>query len=284
MEFFRAMLITKLTGLPSARRQSAVRTWWLLPPISAHAAKVQTGLDKHAIRGLKRRFKQRLTPWARPAYKGPAARVAAMESPKDTKTRLLEAAEQLFAQQGAEKTTLRQICAVADANLAAVNYHFGSKSELISATLSRMISLVVEAQMTHLDALEQRVGATLPELEDVIRCYLAPIFDTSRNHPNLIVLFDNLSKAYGDIDRFHSRVMDLLEVVHRRYVALLHRILPHLDRAQLLYRYAFFWAGVHDIVDHWLRKDLQSLFAVELDLSEAMQEEMVRFMAAGFRG
>ena len=50
---------------------------------------------------------------------------------KDTKVRILNAAEALFAEQGFTQTSMRAITARADVNLASVNYHFGSKKNLI---------------------------------------------------------------------------------------------------------------------------------------------------------
>jgi AcrR family transcriptional regulator len=207
----------------------------------------------------------------------------AMEINKDTKTRILEVAERLFAEHGAEKATLRKICAAAEVNLAAVNYHFGSKGELINALLSHILGHVVEVQITLLDQAEQRAGETPPRLEEVIHSFLAPIFSMARKYPNMRELFENLSKAYGDITRFRSHIMAMLQKVHRRYMAVFTRMLPDLTQTQVLYRYAFLWASTHDIVDQWLREDLQVIFAQDLGLSETMLEEMVRFMAAGFR-
>ncbi|MEC9262881.1 MAG: helix-turn-helix domain-containing protein, partial [Pseudomonadota bacterium] len=46
---------------------------------------------------------------------------------KQTKARIIEAAEYLFALQGYGQTSMREITARADVNLASVNYHFGSK-------------------------------------------------------------------------------------------------------------------------------------------------------------
>ena len=54
-----------------------------------------------------------------------------------TKNKILDAAEQLFADQGFNGTSLREITGAAGVNLAAVNYHFGSKKELIKAVMSR---------------------------------------------------------------------------------------------------------------------------------------------------
>lgn len=56
-----------------------------------------------------------------------------------TPQRLLAAAADLFAQQGYADTTIQQIATAASANIAAVNYHFGSKPELFAEVVSRAI-------------------------------------------------------------------------------------------------------------------------------------------------
>ena len=48
----------------------------------------------------------------------------------DTRSRLLEAAGRIFAANGFQAATVREICAEADANLSAVHYHFGDKERL----------------------------------------------------------------------------------------------------------------------------------------------------------
>jgi AcrR family transcriptional regulator len=56
-------------------------------------------------------------------------------TPDDTRQRLLEAAGAVFAQKGFQAATVREICARADANVAAVNYHFGDKERLYIETV-----------------------------------------------------------------------------------------------------------------------------------------------------
>lgn len=56
-----------------------------------------------------------------------------------TKQRILEAAEDLFARHGFTGTSLRQVTSAAKVNLAAVNYHFGSKDHLIEEVLRRRL-------------------------------------------------------------------------------------------------------------------------------------------------
>ncbi|MDZ4658483.1 MAG: CerR family C-terminal domain-containing protein [Bythopirellula sp.] len=54
-----------------------------------------------------------------------------------TRTRLLEAAGEMFSERGFENTTVRDICQEAGANLAAVNYHFGDKERLYTEAVLR---------------------------------------------------------------------------------------------------------------------------------------------------
>ena len=57
----------------------------------------------------------------------------------DTKQKLLDVAEHLFAVRGYHNTSLRMITAAAEVNLAAVNYHFGGKEGLLAAVFSRRL-------------------------------------------------------------------------------------------------------------------------------------------------
>jgi AcrR family transcriptional regulator len=72
----------------------------------------------------------------------------------DTRTRILDAAEQLFVSHGLDATTLRMITAAAQANLAAVNYHFGSKEALIEAVFRRRLTWLNEQRIAALTAFE----------------------------------------------------------------------------------------------------------------------------------
>ena len=72
---------------------------------------------------------------SRPARKSPPVDTTS----QDTKSRIVDVAEQLFMEHGFEATSLRQLTSSAGVNLAAVNYHFGSKEELFQAVLTRRL-------------------------------------------------------------------------------------------------------------------------------------------------
>ena len=57
--------------------------------------------------------------------------------PVGTRERLLDVAEELFAEKGIAATSLRTLTTAAETNLAAVHYHFGSKNGLVDAVLDR---------------------------------------------------------------------------------------------------------------------------------------------------
>ena len=57
------------------------------------------------------------------------------EDGEETKARLIECAGRLIADQGFDRTTSKDICRLAGTNLAAVNYHFGSREGLYKAVL-----------------------------------------------------------------------------------------------------------------------------------------------------
>lgn len=118
-----------------------------------------------------------------------------------TKTRILDAADILFAENGFNGTSLREITSQASVNLAAVNYHFGSKKELIKAVMSRYmdelspqlesaLSLVCEAD-------------TKPTLHDVFTAFVDPLLSLNSFKENGTTTFlQLLGRGYSDSQGF----------------------------------------------------------------------------------
>ena len=88
-----------------------------------------------------------------------------MHSPGTTKDRLLAAACAVFADKGYRAATVVEICTAAEANIAAVNYHFGNKEALYDAVWHHSFDLTSSAYP---------IDGSLPEnpaLEDYIYSY-----------------------------------------------------------------------------------------------------------------
>jgi AcrR family transcriptional regulator len=98
-----------------------------------------------------------------------------VETPAEsTRERLLNIAEQRFGEGGYEGTSLRAITVAAAANIAAVNYHFGSKEALLRAAVARAMAPVNTERRRRLDELEAKGQ---PTVEQLIRAFIEPGLD-----------------------------------------------------------------------------------------------------------
>jgi len=93
-----------------------------------------------------------------------------------TRERLLDAAERLFAERGFKRASVREITAAAGCNLAAVNYHFGSKRALYRAVFSRRLGALREQRLA---ALRRVAGGSDAASTELLRAFaeafLAPL-------------------------------------------------------------------------------------------------------------
>jgi len=95
---------------------------------------------------------------------------------KDTKQRLLDAGEQFFARDGYHCTSLRTLTKGAQVNLAAVNYHFGSKEALLKAVIQRRLVPLNLARTKRLQAVREkaRQDKQRPDAREVLRAFIEP--------------------------------------------------------------------------------------------------------------
>src|SRR3954452_20611663 len=96
----------------------------------------------------------------------------AVKPPHEARTRSLDAAEELFMQHGFGGTSMRLLTAKAGVNLAAVNYHFGSKHALVEALFRRRLDPMNAARIGAVDELERTERTPTPEA--IIRAFVAP--------------------------------------------------------------------------------------------------------------
>ncbi|NRD73677.1 TetR/AcrR family transcriptional regulator [Shewanella sp. VB17] len=101
-----------------------------------------------------------------------------MANRSDTKTRILDAAEKLFAERGFSETSLRLITSKAEVNLASVNYHFGSKKELIRAVLARYLDVFMPVASAEIVKLQG--GDNTASLDDIFSALVDPLLDLNQ--------------------------------------------------------------------------------------------------------
>ncbi|WP_251978252.1 TetR/AcrR family transcriptional regulator [Salinicola avicenniae] len=114
----------------------------------------------------------------------------------DTVKRILDTAEVLFAEKGFAETSLRNITTRAKVNLAAVNYHFGSKKALIQAVFARYLDPFSERLNRALDELESRYSPTPIPLEVLLEQLASSVLEVPAERNSLKVFMKLLGLAY----------------------------------------------------------------------------------------
>ena len=97
------------------------------------------------------------------------------EDARSTRQRIMRSAETLFAERGFETVSLRDITGAADANVAAVNYHFGSKERLIDAVIERHVVPINEERLELLDRFEAKCSEESLPVEKILKAFLSPV-------------------------------------------------------------------------------------------------------------
>lgn len=197
----------------------------------------------------------------------------------DTKTRILDAAEQLFGRDGFEYTSLRAITTEAQVNLAAVNYHFQSKDALIDAVLERRIGPVTQRRLEMLDAAEaDPAGLTL---EKVIEAFAAPVVEAAMSQPGLAPLMGRIMATPGAfLERVFLRYM---EAVKSRFLPALLRCGVQLPPEELFWRLHFMVGSLAHVLVFAPVMPAMSNGLCQANDARRIVSRLVAFCAAGMR-
>lgn len=161
---------------------------------------------------------------------------------KDTKEAILDAAEELFAGDGYKNTTLRSITAAAAVNLAAVNYHFGSKKSLLESVFSRRLKPLNRGRMMDLREIEERCDREggEPSTSEVLKAFMLPVLRFRQSvagggHFTLLV-----GRALTEPDATVRKIfVGQMKPVFTLCFGLLCRALPHLSPQVVFCRFNF---------------------------------------------
>ncbi len=158
-----------------------------------------------------------------------------------TKQRVLDAAEALFVEHGFEATSLRAITTAAGVNLAAVNYHFGSKEELFQAVLTRRLDPMNQRRVALLEALEDEGGDAPVPCDRILAAMFLPALELARDPERGGADFLRLlGRAYADPAPFIRHFLsEHYAPMIARFKDAFARALPQLPRRELSWRLHF---------------------------------------------
>jgi AcrR family transcriptional regulator len=207
--------------------------------------------------------------------------------PGDTKSRILDAAEELFMEHGFEATSLRLITTAATVNLAAVNYHFGSKEELFQAVLTRRLDPMNRDRLQLLSAHENAGnGECVITCEQIISAMFIPALklarDPQQGGKNFLRL---LGRAYADPAPFIREFLSkqYAEMI-ARFRAAFGRALPHLPREEVSWRLHFVLGALsYTLAGTDALKMIAQFHPEEVNNDELLLKRLAPFLAAGLR-
>jgi len=203
-----------------------------------------------------------------------------------TKEKILDAAEGLFMEHGFEATGLRQITAEAGVNLAAVNYHFGSKEELFQAVLTRRLDPMNQERLALLDRLETDARDQPLTCEAIIGAMIIPALTLARDKARGGTNFLRLTgRAYADPAPFIRQFLShQYAPMIARFKTAFGRTLPHLPARELSWRLHFLMGALsYTLAGTDVLKLISELNPVATDNDELLLRRLGPFLVAGLQ-
>lgn len=197
-----------------------------------------------------------------------------------TKDRILGAAEELFAQHGFAGTSLRQVTSRADVNIAAVNYHFGSKENLVNEVFRRRMDDMTSLRLSQLKtALEKHPG----ELQPVLAAFVEPALAMSQDRHGGGAFVRVVARAYAEKnDGLRKFLSDHYGHVLREFGKAIATCVPGLSKEELYWRLDFLAGALtYAMADFGLIK--RPAEVAEAAHRERAARELIRFAEAGIR-
>ncbi len=159
----------------------------------------------------------------------------------ETRLRILDAAEWLFAAEGFATVTLRRITKAAGANIAAVNYYFKSKHDLLEAIFVRRIVPINRERIRLLDEALAGNRKGRVRLEAVVRAFVEPHLRLTREFgPGgtvVMQLLGRLSTDPGERGLIDAMLLKQYDPIWRRFATAFRALLPHLGKAAVYWRF-----------------------------------------------
>lgn len=198
--------------------------------------------------------------------------------------RILDAAEELFAEHGYDGVTLRRIATSAGVDVALANYHFGKKLDLFQAVFNRRAELLNDARREALHTCQAASGKKGPSVEQIIEAFLRPLElaqetgDEGWRHYLALIAYINNSPYWGP--RMMSALFDSLV---QEFIQALKKALPKASEADIYWCYHNLSGALTLTLANTGRIDKLSRGHCHSADFQAAYDHMIPFTAAGFR-
>lgn len=174
----------------------------------------------------------------------------------DTKNRLLDAAEGLFAEKGFENVSIRELAAAAEVNVAAVNYHFQGKENLFHEVIQRRFVGQRDRTLAALDDLLAQTSGR-PRLEQVIHTLVFQYMEGALAHPRsasfLSLIARQMQPGQSQMAGPFFRIM--VAPVFGAFSRAIQAARPGLEPDQVSWIIASILGQIHHLVLRWKKRE-----------------------------
>jgi AcrR family transcriptional regulator len=199
-------------------------------------------------------------------------------SAQETRTRILDAAQALFVAHGFEATSMRMITGEAGVNLAAVNYHFGSKDVLVREVLKRHLRLLNMQRMQALEEAEAAAGGVPVKPHRIVEAFFSSSLDLAAGSPGGREFMQLLGRTFTEPSpAVRAFLAAEYAPVIGRYKDAFCRALPAVPTEDILWRLHFMLGAMSYAVSGV--DALQVLTGVRIEEPDAMQRMRPRLMS-----
>ena len=200
---------------------------------------------------------------------------------QNTKEKILDSAEYLFAHKGLKETSVRDITSHAHVHLAAVNYHFHTKDGLLKALMDRRIAPLNHQRLELLDKYEKQFGKGSVPVEYALHALLAPGIRMCFEEPDFLRITGQIA-SHPDEETYKIFVTNF-EEVFSRFTDVLSASLPQITKENLMWRIHFLTGSmIHTWTSHGALTSL-SAGVCKLEEQEELVNKLIAFCAAGLK-
>ncbi len=202
----------------------------------------------------------------------------------DTKTRIMDTATQLFARDGFHLTSLRTLTEQANVNLAAVNYHFGTKEELLQAVISRHLLPLNNIRQQKIEAVLAQAEADNkpPVAKDLLHAFIKPTLDFRNSGPGAKDFIALIGRSLSEPDEtvriyFIQQILPIFKLLFTG----LQKALPELPANILMTRLQFTLGTMGHAMSSNLRPDQMVPGLPEMLSADELAKELINFVTSG---
>lgn len=204
--------------------------------------------------------------------------------PHPTRERILDSAEALFAQQGYEGVSVRQIMARAEADVSLAYYHFKSKRDLFDQVMLRRVEHLNAIRLEALEAVEKRHPDDAPTVEEIIDAFTHPLLDVlATEHEEWKYYFQLIAQINNSPEWGGELMTRYFDPLVKRFIEALKKALPGCDEQDLYWSYHFLSGALTLTFAETGRIDNLSGGVCRSSDMDSINERLPRFIAAGFR-